>query len=208
MSLGAPLPRPSFDGTPGEGTEPAFDDAIQTAIRERLQRDAGPAALLEGVDLDPVKLCRYAAQALNGNERVEAEKMLARNRWGLSRVAALVKGARTNARGNLARRLLDTARASSVVDPVKVAGASLLEEQGRDPAPLVAGSESSALSRLESEQPRVRAAALLALGRADLARPIFDLLSTADSSPLLELARRVACAEDEDRAWAELLSAV
>lgn len=205
MSLGAPLPRPTFDGTPGDGTEPSFDEAVQAAVRERLQRDASAAALLEGVDLDPVKLCRYAAQALDGSERAEAERMLARNRWGLSRVAALVKGART---AGLARRLLEVARTSPVVDPIRVAGAALLEEQGSDPAALLSGPESSVLPRLESEQPRVRAAALLALGRADLARPIFDLLSDPQASPTLELARRIACAEDETRAWAELLAAV
>lgn len=191
MSIGAPLPRPTTpDGTPPD--DGAFDGLCEAAVRERLTRQAGPAALLDTGELDPVRLCRYAAGALQGLERNEAERMMARSRWAVGRVAALVRGARSE--GSLAARLLRTAREAGSqearLDPVRVVGAALLAAHP-DPS-----------------SPAARAAALLNEGQAEQARQALASLPSS-GDPLLELARRISQPDpDPLQPWVALLEAV
>lgn len=202
MSLGAPLPpsspegNPGLDGGLGDGGATGFDGLVEIAVRERTARQASPGPLLAS-ELDPVRLCRYAGGALSGLERSETERVLARSRWAVGRVAALVRAGRASGsvselRG-LARRLLQLGDASPA--PEVIVGAALLESLGRDPASPAAAA---------AAQGPERAAGLLALGRLDDARRALEALPPG--SPLLELARRVVAPAAEP--WVEVLQAL
>lgn len=209
MSLGAPLPPSSPEGNPGldgglsDGGATGFDGLVETAVRERTARQASPGLLLAS-ELDPVRLCRYAGGALSGLERSETERVLARSRWAVGRVAALVRAGRASGsesplRG-LARRLLQLGDASRAPQaeaprPEVVVGAALLESLGCDPASPAAAAQA---------QGPARAAGLLALGRVDDARCALEALPPG--SPLLELARRLVAPAAEP--WVEVLQAL
>lgn len=214
MSLGTPLPPSSPDGTPdlngglSDGGAAGFDGLLETAVRERTARQASPGLVLAS-ELDPVRLCRYAGGALAGVERSETERVLARSRWAVGRVAALVRagrasGSESELRG-LARRLLQLGEAGKgsqpdapqpeAPQPEVIVGAALLESLGCDPASPAASA---------AAQGPERAAGLLALGRLDEARRAFEALPPG--SPLLELARRVAAPAAEP--WVEVLQAL
>lgn len=191
MSIGAPLPRPTTpDGTPPE--DGAFDGLCEAAVRERVARQASSGALLETGELDPVRMCRYAAGALQGMERAEAERMLARSRWAVGRVAALVRGARQE--GSLAARVLSSARAGAEpLEPARVVGAALL-------ASLEGGAQAPAGP--------AQAASLLSQGQLEEARQTLSALPPS-GDPLLELARRISQPDpDPLQPWVALLEAV
>lgn len=177
MTLNAPRP-----------LEPeAFPALLDAATRYR-RGAAGAAALSAGLDL--VGLCRFAAGALPASERRQVETQLASTPWATTRVAALIRGARGNTNGGLARGLLDAAREGSI-DPAGVAGRALLRE-----------AEGGA-----DTDPRARAGRALSSGRHDEASQV--LAQIVEASPLVKVAQRVAQLErDPDLALCELLELV
>lgn len=179
MTLNAPPPRP---------LEPeAFHDLVDAAARYR-RGAAGAAALDLGVDLQG--LCRFAAGALSAGERRQVEAQLATTPWATTRVAALLRGARGEAHGGLARGVLEAARQGEV-DAAGVVGAALVREAGDE----------------DGGAPRVRAGAALGAGRLEEARAA--LAEVQSPTPLVELAKRVAQLErDPDMALCELLDLV
>ncbi|MBX3469200.1 MAG: hypothetical protein KF878_20190 [Planctomycetes bacterium] len=177
MTLNAPPPRP---------LEPdAFPDLVDAAARHR-RAAPGAAALDAGLDLQG--LCRFAAGALRPGERGHVEGQLATTPWATTRVAALVRGARGDAHGGLARGVLEAARAGAV-DPSRVVGDALVRESGG------------------GDDARARAGRALLEGRDDDAAAA--LASAPSPSPLVTLAQRVAqLRRDPDLALCELLDAL
>lgn len=180
MTLNAPRP-----------LEPdAFPALLDAATRYR-RGAAGTAALDAG--LDPNGLCRFAAGALPPTERRQVEAQVASTPWATTRIAALIRGARGNTNGGLAKGLLDAARAGSI-DPAREAGRALLREGGFEEG----GAETD---------PQARAGRALSRGRFDEAAQALSQI--VDVSPLVKVAQRVAQLErDPDLALCELLELV
>jgi hypothetical protein len=196
MSLEAPLPRP-LDSNP----QTEFDELLQTSVRERLRRARQADAALGSGELKMQVLCRYAAGELNGQEHQQTQGSVSRSRWALDRVAALVKGARTD--GSLASRVLAAARAGEV-DAGRVVALTALSELGRDDAvQVIDGGDPGALDGLDDTTPLIRAICQLGLGRRDAAREAFGSLD--DLQDTAALARTIAAQDDPERALAEIL---
>lgn len=92
----APVPNPAAGPA-------AFVDLLGTALRTR---NTPEVALASGVCV--YGLCRYAAGVVSPGERQDIEHQLAASTWAMSRVVALVKGARTP--GTIDTSILEAAR--------------------------------------------------------------------------------------------------
>jgi len=183
MTPAATPPNPQPAGEASSVQDPAFGELLHTALRERARLSTDSRWHLASGLLDPQALCRYAAGRLEAPERTTVEGALARAPWALSRVSALVRGARPEAAGPLAGRI------------PAAAGAALLADLGHEQADA------------DDPDPLVRAASLLASTRRAEAAAAFPP-PEALPSPLARAARQVAHLDDEDEALAHLLDAV
>jgi len=196
MSLEAPLPRPVDSNSQTE-----FDELLQTSVRERLRRARQADAALGSGELQLQVLCRYAAGELDGQEHRQAQSSVSRSPWALDRVAALVKGARTD--GSLASRVLSAARAGEI-DAGRVVARALLAELGHaDAANVVTAGDPVAIDGLADAAPLVRATCQLGLGERDGARAAFANLN--DLQNTAALASTIAAQDDPERALATVL---
>jgi len=94
----------------------AFEKLVTDVLRTRTAPDM-ETALVSGVDV--YGLCRYATGVVTPQERAEIQAQITDHPWALSRVVALVKGART--KRSLADRILRAARRgawSGLIDTV------------------------------------------------------------------------------------------
>lgn len=196
MSLEAPLPRP-VDSDP----ETQFDQLLKTSVRERLRRARRSDAALGTGELQMQVLCRYATGELQGQAHQDAQSSLSRSPWALSRVTALVKGARTP--NSLAAHVLTAARAGDV-DAGRLAALELLRELGRDDAAaVITNGDAGAIDGLSDTNAAIRGAIQLGLGQRQAAHTTFA--DADDLSAAGQLARAIAAEDDPDQALAALL---
>jgi hypothetical protein len=183
----------------GPGSDPgSFGQLLHSAALARTQVLSDPYAILEGGELLPQSLCRYAAGKLEGSERSDMQAFLGRTPWAIDRVTALVRGGRPGG-SPLAARVLAAAQTGQV-DPYRAVAAALLESLGR------ADALDTDLELSNEADPVVNAACLLGHARREEAEQAFSRIDSLP--PLADAARRVAARADEDEALVELLSAL
>ena len=202
MAPSAPIPNP--EPLSEAGGPAGFAGLVETAFQSRASYVADPSWVLQSGELEVETLCRYAVGKVTTSERRNLEAYLNRTPWAVTRVTALIKGARAG--GSLLAAQVATAAKAGAVDPYRVASLALLESLGRaDAASIIAQQASGDLTSFESE-PLIHAACLLGMRKLEPAR---DRFAEVDSlPPLAETAQRLSSLPDEDEALLELLNAI